>query len=102
VEDGTAERLANRGVASIGFDQVLHGERAPPGTQPENTFFNFLNPVAGRDNARQSALDNVQQLRLVKRMVIADRHVPNEGDVFFDPARVGSRPSTTRVASASC
>lgn len=89
VEDGTAARLADYGVASIGFDQVLHGERAPPGTQPETTFFNFLNPVAGRDNARQSALDNVQQARLVTSMVIPTNRIPNPEDAFFDPERVG-------------
>lgn len=89
VEDGTAARLAELGVASIGFDQILHGERAPPGTSPETAFFNFLNPVAGRDNARQSALDNVQQLRLVRTLVIPSRDIPNDEDATFDPSRVG-------------
>lgn len=86
--DGTAGRLAAVGVASIGFDQVLHGERAPPGTSPENTVFNFLNPVAGRDNVRQSALDNVQQVRLVEDIVILSSRIPNDGDAFFDPDRI--------------
>lgn len=88
VEDGTARRLAELGVASIGFDQVLHGERAPPDTQPETTFFNFTNPVAGRDNARQSALDNVQQARLVRNMVIPADTLPSGAEVFFDPSHV--------------
>ena len=87
--DGTAERLAAVGIASIGFDQVLHGERAPPGTSPVNTVFNFLNPVAGRDNVRQSALDNVQQLRLVRDIEILTSRIPNRGDAFFDPDRIG-------------
>lgn len=88
VEDGTAGRLAALGVASIGFDQVLHGERAPPGSQPETAFFNFLNPIAGRDNARQSALDNVQQARLAAHMVIPTSRIPNPDDAFFDPERI--------------
>jgi len=87
--DGTAERLAALGVASVGFDQVLHGERAPPGTTPEITVFNFVNPVAGRDNVRQSALDNVQQVRLVRDIVIPSSRIPNDGDAFFDPERIG-------------
>lgn len=86
--DGTAERLAAVGVASVGFDQVLHGERAPPGTRPESTVFNFLNPVAGRDNVRQSALDNVQQVRLVRSIVVDDSRIPNPDDAFFDVERI--------------
>jgi hypothetical protein len=89
VHDGTAQRLGARGVASIGFDQVLHGERGAEGQPPGDAFFNFVNPVAGRDNARQSALDNVQQMRLVQHIVVPSSRIPNAGDAFFDPTRVG-------------
>ncbi|MBI2895635.1 MAG: hypothetical protein HYY06_18910 [Deltaproteobacteria bacterium] len=87
MQDGTAERLAAVGIASIGFDQVLHGERAPPDSQPETSFFNFLNPIAGRDNNRQSALDNVQQARLAPNLVVPSDLLPGGDDVFFDPDR---------------
>jgi hypothetical protein len=56
-------------AAVIGIDQVLHGTRCNVAAcNPELNFFNFQNPIAGRDNVRQGALDNVQLLRLVEAM----------------------------------
>src|SRR5690606_8339139 len=74
VRDGTAAQLARRGVAAMGVDQIHHNERNPTSTDPAILFFNFPNPDAARDNNRQSALDVVQQARLVPNLVI-----PNEG-----------------------
>ncbi|MBW2526971.1 MAG: hypothetical protein JRI23_22505 [Deltaproteobacteria bacterium] len=62
-----AGTLAERCLASMGVDQIFHGER--PGA-PSNSssvallFFNFENPEAGRTNVQQSALDEVQRARL--------------------------------------
>jgi hypothetical protein len=59
-------------LASMGVDQIFHGTRpgAPPANDPnregdiELLFFNFNNPIAGRTNGQQSAIDVVQQARL--------------------------------------
>lgn len=67
VADGTARSLTERCVASMGVDQILHGERpgAPANdTSIERLFFNFLNIEAARTNLRQSGLDEVQRARL--------------------------------------
>ncbi|MEZ4250782.1 MAG: hypothetical protein R3B99_21355 [Polyangiales bacterium] len=61
--EGLAEDLASIGIAVMGVDQIHHGPRNPTSTQTEILVFNFLNPLAFRDNARQSALDLVQQAR---------------------------------------
>lgn len=72
VSDGTGAALAQRCLASMGIDQVLHGTRpgAPPESDPNHDskielyFFNFENPLAARTHNRQAAADVVQQARL--------------------------------------
>jgi hypothetical protein len=60
-----AESLAARCIATMGTDQIFHGTRPGAGMgSPELLFFNVVNPVAGRANAAQSAIDVVQQARL--------------------------------------
>jgi predicted esterase len=80
INDGTADRLAVAGLAAISIDQVLHGTRAPPSTNPDLAFFNFENPLAGRDNVRQGALDDFQLLRLAVKLSL-------DGNVF-DPNKI--------------
>jgi hypothetical protein len=55
--DGTAARLAGEGIASISFDQPLHGLR--PGGPGGDDFYNPLYPLAFRDNTRQAAADGL-------------------------------------------
>jgi predicted esterase len=64
-----AESLGQRCIATMGIDQIFHGTR-PGGasSSPELLFFNVVNPVAGRANAAQSAIDVVQQARLFSEM----------------------------------
>lgn len=72
VNDGTGASLAQRCLATMGIDQVLHGTRpgAPPESDPNHDskielyFFNFENPLAARTHNRQAAADVVQQARL--------------------------------------
>jgi hypothetical protein len=45
-----AENLGARCIATMGIDQVFHGDRLEQGS-PDLLFFNVLNPVAGRANA---------------------------------------------------
>jgi hypothetical protein len=71
VQDGTAERLALEGVATISMDQVLHGPRNPGGN-PELDFFNIGNVFAARDNALQGAADAFSQMRLANSLQFDD------------------------------
>ena len=83
IEDGTAAQLATVGVASISMDQVLHGPRNPGGN-PDLDFFNFVNPLAARDNSIQGAADNFSLARMVLALAFTD-----EGrEIRFDPARL--------------
>lgn len=92
VTDDTAVHLAARGFAAMGVDQIHHNERNPTTGDPSTLFFNFPNPDAARDNNRQSALDVVQQARLIASLTF-----PNTGEsaearmteeIRFDPTRV--------------
>ncbi len=74
VADGTAGRLALVAdaaggelarLAVVSIDQVLHGPRAPAGTDVELAFFNLNNFLAARDNPKQGALDDFQLVRLI-------------------------------------
>jgi dienelactone hydrolase len=71
INDGTATRLAAQGIAVISIDQVLHGPRNP-GASPETSFFNFINPLAARDNALQGAADDFSVVRLVQNNDLFD------------------------------
>lgn len=83
VDDGTAEALAQAGLAAISMDQVLHGPRNPGGN-PETDFFNFINPLTARDNVAQGAADGFSLTRLATGLSFHDRG----RQIFFDPARV--------------
>lgn len=80
INDGTAANLAMEGLAVISIDQVLHGPRDPTGADPDLTFFNFMNPVAARDNVRQGAADDFTLLRFVKTLSIPDGAVTDTFD----------------------
>ena len=80
VNDSTADRLAQLGIASISFDQPLHGLR--PGTPDD--FYNPLNPLAFRDNSRQAAVEGLMVFRMAGRL----RSLGGLGfPVHIDPAR---------------
>jgi hypothetical protein len=84
VTDGLASMLAAAGFAAMGIDQIHHGERNPGGGDPSALVFNFANPYAARDNQRQSALDIVQQTRVIAALTF-DR---GGETVRFDASRV--------------
>ncbi len=90
VADGTAGDLAAVGIAGMGIDQIHHGERNPTTTSPDLLFFNIANPDAARDNNRQSALDIVQQARVVASLAVprAIFETSDGREVRFDPTRV--------------
>lgn len=81
-----AALLADRGLAVVGIDQVLHGPRAP-GASPEVSFFNLQNPLAVRYNTLQGALDNFQLVRLIRGFDFTERH-PGGRTIRFDGERI--------------
>jgi len=88
VDDRTAEAMAARGMAAMGIDQVLHGEREGAGFGEGSLFFNYGNPLAGRDNNRQAAIDVVVQARLAREIAVPAAIHPDAIDVAIDPARI--------------
>lgn len=83
VSDHTATRMAEQGLATISIDQVLHGPRNPGG-DPELDFFNFMNPIAGRNNPIQGAADDFQVVRLVENLSLLD----GARQIRFDASKI--------------
>lgn len=84
-----ARELAQRGIAVMGVDQIHHGTRNPTASDPAFLFFNIPNPDAARDNNRQSALDVVQQARLIDSLRLPTEVVNRDGEaVRFDPDQI--------------
>ncbi len=91
-DDGTAGRLAARGLASIALDQPLHGPRAEGKTFDVGLLtFNYTNPKAGRCNFRQSAIDTFSLTRLLKSgaLSVPAANGPGGQAVCFDTTHVG-------------
>ncbi len=82
--------LAKRCVATMGIDQIFHGDR--PGGEadtPDILFFNVSNPIAARANGPQSAIDVVQQARLITQSkFVIPASVTGADEIRFDPAKV--------------
>ena len=78
LQEGLADDLASRGVATLTMDQVLHGPRNPGcdenaagyGSCVGTAYFNFINLYAGRDNGRQGGIDLFQLVRLAHTLQI--------------------------------
>ncbi len=80
-----AEILTQRGVAVIGTDEPLHGDRAPEGTDPELMSFNFLNPDSARSVFRQAAIDVFYLTWLCRTaLVIPPEESPTHEAIHFD------------------
>lgn len=96
VRSGTFDDLLDRCIASMGVDQIFHGNRpgspapGPGKTQAEQLlFFNFENANAARTNARQSAIDEIQRARLFTESKAEIPASVTGGDpIRFDPERV--------------
>lgn len=83
-------QLAARGIASVGYDGVVHGPRNPTNASTDLSFFNLFNIVAGRDNALQGAADNVVLTKLLQSGVeLPGDLVDSTTPVRFDRTRVG-------------
>lgn len=88
VFNGPAQDLAVRGVAAVGFDQVLHGPRDPTGSPVELTFFNVLNMPAGRDNVLQGGVDGLAVQLALSGLELTAEETGDGVPLRLDPARV--------------
>lgn len=88
IQDGTALSLAIQGIAVLGFDQLFNGDRIVGDGTAEAQFFNFQNPLAGRTNNRQAAIDLVQVARLARTMRIPPEVSLTGNEIRFDASRV--------------
>lgn len=93
--DGTGPSLAAHCLATMGVDQIFQGTR--PGSFPGATeaqigltFYNFQNPIAGRTNGRQSAIDEVQRARLFteSQMKVPAAVSTTGADILFDSTKI--------------
>ena len=93
VVDGTGDVLAQHCLATMGIDQIFHGDRPGAPSDPAQVsilFFNFQNLVAARTNGRQAALDEVQRARLfTESHLTVPASVAHDGkEVRFDGSRL--------------
>jgi predicted esterase len=87
LEDQTAALLAEQGIASMGIDAPIHGERNP--TTDDTLFFNILNPDAVRCNPIQGALDHAVQSVVAESLVVPRASLERDGrEIHFDPSRL--------------
>lgn len=90
IRSNVSNVLARNDTAVISIDQIHHGPRNHGACQSGDSgceqllFFNFLNPVAGRDNVRQSALDYVTLLRFVQGLQIPGEETLHGEPITFD------------------
>lgn len=92
--DDVCEDLTPLGLAAASIDQVFHGPRGKGaggcfGQDIELCFFNPVNVVAGRNNTRQAALDNVMLRKLLGAAVLPATLHPEAREVRFAAERVG-------------
>lgn len=85
-----AFQAAQAGCALLTTSEPLHfGREGYVEGQEEILTFNFFNPVAGRDNWRQSAIEKVQLVSLAASGLVVPANVAGTvQDVRLDPARV--------------
>lgn len=89
--DARAEafQLASAGWAMLAVSEPLHRtRRGYAAGEEELQTFNFVNPLAGRDNWRQSVLEKVQQVTFAQALEMDASERGGEA-IRFDPARIG-------------
>lgn len=89
--DGTAGRLAARGMAGISIDMPMHGVRAQGMSFDVSVAtFNFFNAAAFRTNFRQGAVDLVSLVRFVRESLAVPATDSRTGQpIAFCTDRVG-------------
>jgi hypothetical protein len=91
-------RLKEAGCAMMAISEPLHRTREGHREGQEETLtFNFFNPLAGRDNWRQSALEKVQQVTALSTLSFTG---VGGATVRMDPTR-SATSATARAASSA-
>jgi len=92
---GPALEFARAGFAAASVDGPHGGLRNVTGADEQFLVFNFLNPLALRDNVRQSALELVLQARVLERLAVEVEEgacpglgTPDGGPVRLDASRL--------------
>ncbi len=94
LRDSVAGRLAREAMpmATLGFDQVQHGPRRGTGEgsdqDPDNLFFNFLNPDAAQGNPLQGAADVLSVLRFASGGALATAAETGDVAIDVDPTKL--------------
>jgi hypothetical protein len=84
-----AHQLARAGAAMIAVSEPLHlGRTGFEAGSEEVLTFNFLNPVAGRDNWRESALEKMEIASAIPELAVPWSLTESES-VTFDANRIG-------------
>jgi hypothetical protein len=90
VTEGVAKRMASVddgaggqvNIAVLGIDQVETGTRRGSSTDsPDNLFFNYANPAAGRGNPLQGAADQISLVRFVTGFDLPMAQSPNGAEI---------------------
>jgi hypothetical protein len=88
-DPAVGDTLAALGIAVVGYDQVLHGPRDPTGSNPDFTFFNLFNPIAGRDNVLQGTVDLATMTSLIQSGIMFGSDLLGDPiTASFDPHRI--------------
>jgi hypothetical protein len=73
-------------IAVLGIDQVETGTRRGSSTDsPDNLFFNYANPAAGRGNPLQGAADQISLVRFVTGFDLPAAQSPNGAEIKVGP-----------------
>lgn len=83
--DRLAHQLAPKGVAMVGIDQPMHGDRRQSPLGSGALFYNYANPPAAKGNLYQGAAENYALLKFVQGF---DGTLGEAGPVAFDGSRV--------------
>lgn len=87
----TANEMARRGIASIGLNQPLHGDRNPTNQNATDLIISLTisNIVVGRDMLRQGVVDNIQAVRLLRDGFVIPSETSLSGqEIHLDPDRI--------------
>lgn len=76
------------GVATLGWDGPMHGDRRGSDLDPEVLFYNFANPLAARGNLYQGATDVFALVRFLKNVTIEAADSPTGAPIFFDATKI--------------
>ena len=83
-----ADDFASRGLAGLGLDQPLHGDRIPSAETLNFLFYNYVNPPAAKDNGRQAVAEEIHALRVARELEIPAGLHPEGLGATFDPNRI--------------